>query len=79
MSGCVSWRRKYPAKILMSSKPAHIKFGSKYGNVLKIPLDEKMLGNVIVGSAKVPPMAGPIMVPMLQTNGMTEYARAEEK
>ena len=65
--------------MLINSRPAHNKFGSRYGNVSKIPLGENILGNVVVGSANVPPMAGPMMVPMLQTNGMTEYARAAEK
>lgn len=63
----------------MNSRPAHIKFGSRYGKVLKIPSGEKMFGKVTVGSANVPPIAGPIIVPILQTNGMTEYARAAKK
>lgn len=41
-----------------------------------MPVGEKTEGMEIEGLAKVPPIAGPMMVPLDQTNGMTAYARA---
>ncbi len=41
-----------------------------------MPVGEKTEGMEIEGLEKVPPIAGPMMVPMDQTNGITAYARA---
>ena len=42
-------------------------------------MGEKTEGMETVGRAKVPPIAGPMMVPMDQTNGITAYAFAVER
>ena len=39
----------------------------------------KTEGIETAGRAKVPPIAGPMMVPMDQTNGITAYAFAVER
>ena len=41
-----------------------------------MPVGEKTDGMETEGLAKVPPIAGPIIVPMDHTNGITAYARA---
>jgi hypothetical protein len=41
------------------------RLGRRYGNRPNIPTLEKILGNAVAGSANVPPIAGPIMVPNL--------------
>ena len=43
----------------------------------KTPVGEKREGRETEGRAKVPPIAGPMIVPIDQTNGITAYARAE--
>ena len=43
----------------------------------KTPVGEKREGRETEGRAKVPPIAGPTIVPIDQTNGITAYARAE--
>ena len=43
----------------------------------KTPVGEKREGRETEGRAKVPPIAGPMIVPIHQTNGITAYARAE--
>ena len=62
--------------MLTASRLAQTRFGRRYGNRPKSPSLEKTLGYEALGSAKVPPIAGPIIVPMLQTKGIIEYARA---
>lgn len=62
--------------MLTTKRDAQTKFGKRYGNRPNKPSREKVFGNETHGSASVPPMAGPITVPILQTNGITEYARA---
>ena len=42
----------------------------------KIPLGANKEGRDLAGRAKVPPIAGPIIVPIDQTKGMIAYARA---
>ena len=41
-----------------------------------MPVGEKYEGIEIAGLAKVPPIAGPMIVPIDQTNGITAKARA---
>ena len=43
----------------------------------KTPVGEKTEGMDTEGRAKVPPIAGPMIVPIDQTNGITAYARAK--
>lgn len=62
----------------MNSRMAQIRFGRRYGYLKKTLESGKRSGQVVCGSANVPPIQGPIIVPMLQTNGMIEYARAVE-
>lgn len=42
----------------------------------KTPVGEKAEGIETAGRAKVPPMVGPMIVPIDHTNGITAYARA---
>lgn len=62
--------------MLIKRRVAQTRFGRRKGKVAKIPLGENMLGIDSAGFAKVPPIAGPMIVPILHTNGMTAYARA---
>lgn len=62
--------------MLTMSKAAQIKLGRRKGKVAKMPSGEKRDGRDLAGSANVPPIAGPMMVPIDHTNGMTAYARA---
>jgi len=64
--------------MLTTKKDAQTRFGRRYGNRPNKPSREKVPGNDWDGSAKVPPIAGPMIVPILQTKGITEYARATE-
>ena len=41
-----------------------------------MPVGEKTEGKEMAGLAKVPPIAGPMIVPIDQTNGITANARA---
>jgi hypothetical protein len=58
------------------SKDAQMMFGNRYGNFAKRPVELKTDGKLRAGSAKYPPIEGPIIVPILHTNGMTAYAFA---
>jgi hypothetical protein len=51
--------------------PAQTKFGSKNGNLPKMPSFEKDPGKFSAGSARSPPITGPRIVPIDHTNGMT--------
>lgn len=55
---------------------AQIRLGSRNGKTAKTPLGENKEGNVLAGFAKDPPIAGPIIVPIDQTKGMTANAFA---
>ena len=61
---------------LRRSKAEQTRFGRRYGKRAKMPVGEKIEGMDIAGRANRPPKAGPMIVPMLQTNGITAYARA---
>jgi hypothetical protein len=62
--------------MLIIRRHAHKRFGRRYGNRPKMPVLENVSGNEVLGSANVPPIAGPIIVPIDHTKGRTEYARA---
>lgn len=62
--------------MLIKSMAAHRRLGRRYGKWAKMPVGEKMEGIEMTGLAKVPPIAGPMIVPIDQTNGITANARA---
>ena len=49
--------------MLMQSSAAQMRFGRRYGKVAKMPVGEKREGSESEGRAKVPPIAGPMIVP----------------
>lgn len=69
---------KIHAETMESSISAEqIRFGRRYGKRAKMPFAEKWLGKLFAGSENRPPIDGPTMVPIDQTNGMTAYAFAK--
>src|SRR5580700_11320299 len=64
--------------MLTRSMAAQIRLGKRYGKQPNRPCLEKIFGNEVAGSVKVPPITGPMIEPIAQTNGITEYARAAE-
>ena len=63
--------------MLPRSRDAQIRFGRRYGKVVKRPLGGKIDGRDTDGFANVPPIIGPMIVPIDHTNGSTAYARAD--
>lgn len=53
-----------------------MRLGRRYGYRAKRPCREKLSGKFSAGWQKYPPIAGPMIVPMLHTKGMIAYARA---
>lgn len=62
--------------MLIRSRVAQIKFGSRKGKVVKRPALGNIDGSDTDGLAQRPPMAGPMIVPIDHTKGITVYARA---
>lgn len=62
--------------MLTRSNAEQIRLGRRKGNLPKMPVEEKRSGMEMAGLAVRPPMAGPMIVPMDQTKGITAYARA---
>ena len=62
--------------MLTISSAAQMRLGRRYGKWAKTPWGENREGRDLAGCAKVPPIAGPMIVPIDHTNGITAYARA---
>jgi hypothetical protein len=55
----------------MRSNEEQIRFGKRYGNLPKTPVALNTEGKVWAGSAKYPPIVGPMIVPIDHTKGST--------
>src|ERR1700733_12607274 len=71
-SACVSSRKSIPIVIPNSNTPTQTKLGSRNGYLAKIVSRGNSHGYASQGVASAPPIAGPIIEPRHQTNGMIE-------
>jgi len=56
--------------MLIRRSPEQRRFGRRYGNCAKRPSLENVFGKEVAGSAKAPPIAGPMIVPTDQIKGI---------